>query len=327
MQGIYNTINSLQVTLNMHSFGPLIVLLIVAFIIGKVMSAMLYAVSRFVSRRADASGSQSTVTTLRRIETWIILSIAIVQVLLALGAVYIWWNTTHDEGGKSSTLIGVSAIAVILLGGITGPLLRDIAFGASMMAEHWYGVGDLISIDFPKVQGVVESVSLRSTRIRGMNGETHWVANSSIQGVSVTRRGLVWIAVDIFVNDIAKADILIEQTNQLLPTGSTLVAEKLAIKNIEQKADNIWRVTAVAGVAPGREWTVQDTAIAVMKKLDETNKKPVLLVDPVSHFDDHEAETQISRALKNARKPYQKFNYAKLTPNQLANKAKKQNKK
>lgn len=326
MQGIDAAVESLQNFLNLRSIGPLIVLLIVSFIVGKIVGALLHVASRVVRDRADASASLTMATWLRRIETWLILSVAIVQVVLVGVALYIWWNATHDEGSKSGALIGVSAFAAIVLGGIAGPLLRDFAYGAGMMAEHWYGVGDLISMDFPKVQGVIESVSLRSTRIRGLNGEVYWVANSAIQGVSVTRRGLLWIAVDLFVNDIEDAKQMIERTNELLPTGSTLVAEQLAIKSIDQRAKDVWHVTAVAGVAPGREWIIQDAAVNILKKLDEGNKKPVFIVDPVHHFDDQEAEMQIRRAVKNARKPYQKFDYTKLTPAQLAALTKKQKK-
>ena len=67
-------------------------------------------------------------------------------------------------------------LAALLLSGILTPLLRDVAAGSAMIAEHWYGVGDLITVDFPKAKGVVEAVTLRSTKIRGLNGEIIWLA-------------------------------------------------------------------------------------------------------------------------------------------------------
>lgn len=325
MQGIYDAAKSVQDFLNMQSIGSLIVVLVLTFFLGKIVGALLRALSRFVRRRADKSENLSSANWLRRAETWIILSVAIVQVALVIAAVYIWWNSTHPHGSATSSgaLIGVSALAAILIGGVTGPLLRDLVFGASMMAEHWYGVGDVIAIDFPKVRGVVEAVSLRSTKIRGINGETVWIANSSIQGVSVARRGLMWMAVELFVNDVKKAEQLIADTNTLLPTGSTLMAEKLTITKVDARAQDIWHITAVAGVAPGREWIIETAAMDIIKKLDEKNKKPALVTDPVQHFDDHEAEKELRRAVRNARKPQKKFEYTALTPTQIATRAKK----
>jgi len=327
MQGINEAVQSLQTLFNMGSIGQLIAILLVTFLVGKIIGGMLRALSRYVRKQADASTNLTTATWLRRAETWVILSIAIIQVSLVIAALYIWWGASHPYGtSNSGALIGLSALAAILIGGITGPLLRDLAFGASMMAEHWYGVGDLITIDFPKVKGVVEAVTLRSTRIKGINGETYWIANSAIQGVSVARRGVLWVAVELFVNDVKKAEQMIADVNDLLPTGASLMVEPLVIKQVNQQSANIWRMSAVGGVAPGREWIIEDVAVETFKKLDEKRKKPILVNAPFTHFDDREAEQELRRAVKNARKPHQKFDYARLTPTQIALKVKKDKK-
>lgn len=328
MQTINEATQSLQALFkmfNLGSVGLLIAALVVAFIIGKLTGLVLRAASQFVRKRADASANLATGNLLRRAETWIILSIAIVQVLLVIAALYIWWNDQRvpGSGTSSSAIIGMSALAAILIGGVTGPLLRDLVFGASMMAEHWYGVGDLITIDFPSVKGVVEAVTLRSTRVKGINGQTYWVANSAIQGVGVARRGVLWVAVELFVGDVKKGEQLIDAVNELLPSGASLMAEPLVVKQVERRSETVWRITAVGGVAPGREWIIEDMAVATFKKLDEKNKKPILINDPFTHFDDREAEHELRRAVKNARKPYQKFDYTKLTPAQIASRTKK----
>ena len=108
----------------MRSIGVLIGVLAVAFIIGKVTGLILRALSQFVRTRADASANLATGNLLRRAETWIILSIAIMQVLLVVGALYVWWNDQHvpGSGTSSGAIIGMSALAAILIGGVTGPL-------------------------------------------------------------------------------------------------------------------------------------------------------------------------------------------------------------
>ena len=322
MSEIDNAIKSLQDFLNLKSLGPLLLFLALAFIAGRIISLALKTLGRWTRKRADASANLGTVNMLQHAETWLILSIAIVQVILFILAFYFWWEVAYDEGSKSGLLLGAGAIGAILIGNVTRPVLTDLAFGASMMAERWYRVGDLVTIDFPNVKGVVEAVTLRSTRIKGINGQTYWVTNSAIQAVSVTQRGVLWIAIELFVNDIVKAKKLIADTNNLLPTGSTLVAEKLTISNIDQRAEKVWHISAVAAVPPGREWAIEIAAVDILKKLDENDKKPILLAEPVHHYDDHDAEKQLVRAVKNARKPYKKISHTRLGRTRASNKDK-----
>lgn len=322
MSEIDNAIKSLQDFLNLKSLGPLLLFLALAFIAGRIISLALKTLGRWTRKRADASANLGTVNMLQHAETWLILSIAIVQVILFILAFYFWWEVTYDEGSKSGLLLGAGAIGAILIGNVTRPVLTDLAFGASMMAERWYRVGDLVTIDFPNVKGVVEAVTLRSTRIKGINGQTYWVTNSAIQAVSVAQRGVLWIAIELFVNDIVKAKKLIADTNNLLPTGSTLVAEKLTISNIDQRAEKVWHISTVAAVPPGREWAIEIAAVDILKKLDENDKKPILLAEPVHHYDDYDAEKQLVRAVKNARKPYKKFSHTRLGRTRASNKDK-----
>src|SRR5206468_9406327 len=126
--------------------------------------------------------------------------------------------------------IGASAVLAIILSSTLSPVLRDIAAGSVMMAEHWYGVGDHVRLEpFGDVQGVVERVSLRSTRVRGLNGEIMWVNNQAIAAVRITPKGIRSLAIELFVNDEDKGEELIEQANERLPAGPLLVVSRLII--------------------------------------------------------------------------------------------------
>lgn len=255
--------------------------LVAALIAGGVVAILLRKVTKYVAKAADLSTDLSTVNRLRRLETWLILSIAVLRIGFIILSLYFWWTLTH-EGSNTNALIGASAIAAVLLGGILGPLLRDFAFGAGMMAERWFGVGDLVSIDFPAVQGVVERITLRSTRIRGLNGEIIWVANQTMNGVKVAQKGVSPTAIEVFASDPDMATELIEQTNKLLPGGLVMLATPLKIVEITQRDKNIWHLTAIGETAPGREWILEKTALDVLKQLDSRLKKPTLIVDPVA---------------------------------------------
>ena len=285
------------------SFWVLLLALVLGSVAGKLCALLLRQLSKGVGKQADAATDLATVNHLRRIETWTIISIAIVRVLFLVLALYIWWVVTHPLGSKPTALVGASALLIVIIGGVFGPLLRDFAFGSGMMAEHWFGVGDLITIEpFNNLQGVVERITLRSTRIRGLNGEVIWIANQNIQAVRIAQKGVWTMAIELFVSDEKRAELLVDQTNALLPTGPSLVASELAIAKVDAHGAGMWHITAIAETAPGREWLIEKTAIDLLKKLDEKSKKPILMTDPVARYADNDTERQFARAVKNARK-------------------------
>lgn len=293
-----------------------VICMFAALALGGLMAVLLRRLSRATARRADSSTDLAVVTRLRRLETWIILSIAVVRLLLIAGAVYLWWTLTHPQGSRQNAALGAGALAAILIGGAVSPLLRDFAFGVGMMAERWFGVGDLITIDFPRAQGVVERITLRSTRLRGMNGEVIWVANQTMNGVRVSQKGVWATALEIFAYDPDKATALIERTNKLLPGGMAMLVSPLEIVEVSQRDKDIWHITVIGETAPGREWIITDTAIAVLKQLDEKAAKPVLIVDPVARYADKEGERQIVRAVRNAKKKRRTYNYRRAVVSQ-----------
>lgn len=295
---------------NGRSLIILVSSLLVATVLGNVVAFLLRRLTRSVAKSADAATDLTTVNRLRRIETWIILLIAVVRLGILLFAIYFWWVYTHP-GGKPSAIIGAGALTIVLAGAALTPLLRDFSFGAGMMAERWFGVGDLITVDFPRAQGVVERITLRSTKLRGLNGEVIWLSNQNINGVSVAQKGVWPMAIEMFVNNVDKAKQLVENTNILLPTGPSLVASELEVSSVSERAEGVWRLTVIGETPPGREWLLQDAAINIMKKLDSESTKPVLISDPLARFADSDTDKQFARTIRNAKKTSRRFIYRK----------------
>jgi moderate conductance mechanosensitive channel len=287
---------------NLESITTLVVSLIVAFVLGRLIAAVLRRIVVAIGQQADKAESLQAVNRLRRYETMIILSIAIIRTVLFLFALYFWWVTTrHDQ--QPTAIIGASAMAAIIIGAVLSPMLRDISSGGVMMAEQWYAVGDYVKLEpFGDMQGVVERVTLRSTRIRGLSGEVIWVNNQNIQAVRITPKGIRTIAIELFVNDLEKGEALIESTNRRLPSGPLLVLSPLNVMTTNKVGDELWHITALAETAPGREWLIEKYAIEVMKEIDEDRKLKLLATEPVARYADTETERRFARAIQNARK-------------------------
>ncbi|MGB4758749.1 MAG: mechanosensitive ion channel family protein [Candidatus Saccharimonadales bacterium] len=288
---------------NWNTIGSFIFLMVAAFVVGRFIAFVLRRFNKYISKKADKSNNLSTVERLRRLETVIVISIALIRVLLFAIALYAWWIITHP-GQQSAGLIGASAFFAILAGGTLSPVLRDLAYGSMMMTEHWFGVGDHVRVEpFTDMQGIVERVTLRSTRIRGLNGEVIWVNNQNIGAIRITPKGSLSMAIELFVSDLEKGKELIYQTNLRLPQGPLMMVAPLEAVSSEEVSPGLWHIRAIGQTAPSREWLLEKYALEVIQELDEKSKKPILKSEPISRFSDSEAERKFSRAVRNARKP------------------------
>jgi hypothetical protein len=287
---------------NARSLLTFLITMSLAFIIGRIISAVLRRFARALSQRADKSQDLKEVNRLRRIETLTILTVALIKMVLVVLALYFWWAYASPNQ-QPTALIGASALAVIIAGATIGPILRDLAYGGVMMAEHWFGVGDHVKIEpFGDLQGVVERVTLRSTRIRGLNGEVIWINNQNIQGVRVSPKGVRTMAIDLFVNDLARGLKLIEQANLRLPIGPLLIIRPMEILSKNEVGTSLWHIVIVGETPPGREWLLQDYATNLMKEIDEKKKQKVMQTDPIARYVDADAERRFARTIQNARK-------------------------
>lgn len=287
---------------NLHAIISLLVCLAIGLLLGRVIATLLRKVVTLIAARADKTQDLETVNRLRRYETYIVLSIALIRVGIVLLSLYVWWLLDHPYG-QPTAFIGASAILLLLLSASLAPILRDIASGSAMMVEQWYGVGDHVRFEpFSDMQGVVERVTLRSTRIRNLNGEIIWVNNQHIQAIRMTPKGIRTIALEIFVTNLKKGQQLVKKANDRLPNGPLLMVSPLQIVEETAVGENLWHITAISETAPGREWLIERAAVDLIKEMDEQSTAPTIAHGPLARYADAEAEKKFKRTMTNARK-------------------------
>ncbi|MDB5160058.1 MAG: mechanosensitive ion channel MscS, small conductance mechanosensitive channel [Candidatus Saccharibacteria bacterium] len=290
-----------QTYFNIHAIITLVICVAIGLVLGRIVAFFLRKAVATIGARADKSQNLPTVNRYRRYETYLVLSIALIRVFLVLLSLYFWWLLEHPNEPPTA-LIGASAILLILVSTSLGPILRDIVAGGSMMIEQWYGVGDHIKIVPFDIQGVVDRVTLRSTRIRELNGEITWVNNQYIQGVRITPKGIRTIALELFVTNLEKGEALIQKANDRLPSGPLLMVSELRITEEVKVGEQLWHITAIGDTAPGREWLIEKAAVDVIKEMDEKSKNPIIAHGPLARYADNEAEKKFKRTITNARK-------------------------
>jgi moderate conductance mechanosensitive channel len=185
-------------------------------------------------------------------------------VLRSLTTVVIWTFAALMVLGELAVNLGPLIAGASIIGVAVGfgaqTLVRDFLSGIFMLIEDQFGVGDIINVG--DAAGTVEGVSLRTTRIRDVegvvwhvpNGEIHRVANMSQEW----SRALVDVEV-AYATDIGHAKDVIQRVADDLaaeaPWDRAIVAEPSVWGVQELGADGI-AIRLVIKTKPAEQWAV-----------------------------------------------------------------------
>ncbi len=100
-------------------------------------------------------------------------------------------------------LLATLGVASLALGFAAQNIIRDYLQGFFIVMEDWYRIGDWVTIS--GVEGEVETVSLRRTVLREINGTMHVIPNSQIKFASNQTRD--WARINLYVTVAYKEDI------------------------------------------------------------------------------------------------------------------------
>lgn len=196
------------------------------------------------------------------------------------------------SGVRNVDTIAGGAFLAIILGFAVQRVLWDLIAGLLMFFENWFEVGDLVSIEPWSLQGVVEEVSLRSVKLRSVHGEIIHVQNSQVLAVRLIPRGVRDVEIELFVSDLEAGERLVERLSRIVPVGPTQFIRAPQVVETEKLDDDLYRITATASVAPGREWLAED----LLPTLARERSDGLILHGPVVTPMDEQASNRFARA-------------------------------
>jgi moderate conductance mechanosensitive channel len=284
----------------------LIISIVFAYWASKFLAKSIIFVAQKVAVRSDTESREDKIVQLRQVETYLSVAVASVRAIVVAVVAYIAWRVLAPVGsgaigGSGAAAIGASAFFIVFAGATLGILLRDITAGAVMIIEKWFTIGDFIKVEpFIDMSGVVERMTLRSTKLRSLSGEVVWIHNQQIQAVHVTPRGVRTMAVDIFVHDLEAATSAIKKVVKAVPTGPTMLVTPLRITPAEQWGEDLWRITVIGETTPGRDWLIEQFFVGAIKALDDGKKQSekLLAYEPIARFADPIADKRFKRAVR-----------------------------
>jgi moderate conductance mechanosensitive channel len=287
-----------------NAFRSMLILVasvIIVYWLSRFIAKAIIKIAQIVASHSDEESDVERKIRLRQIETYLSVTVAIVRAILAIVIGYIAWRLLSPSTSGSIAAIGAGTFFVVFAGQTLGIILRDITAGATIIIEKWFNVGDFIKVEpFMDVAGIVERLTLRSTRIRTLSGEVVWIHNQQIMAAHVTPQGVRTLAVDLFVHDKDKAQQKVEKIIKTIPTGPLLLAKPLQVTNVERWGDDMWRIIVTGQTAPGREWLIENYFINALTELDEGKKRSdrLLIHDPIVRYADPTADRRFRRAIR-----------------------------
>ena len=139
-------------------------------------------------------------------------------------------------------------------------LVQDFISGILMLIEDQFGVGDII--DVGEAAGSVETVSLRTTRIRALNGTLWHIPNSEIRRVGNMSQQWARAVVDLSVSYESKYDDVVKSIDSaidiLMENEETMavLVERPTVLGIERFAGSSVDIRVLLMTKPANQWMI-----------------------------------------------------------------------
>jgi len=232
---------------------------ILAIVIGIVIinRILSYSISRAVRRfiKQDTTGGIQAEE--KREDTLISVFSKTSRVLVwVLGGLII----LSELGVNIAPLLAAAGVAGIAFGFGGQYLIRDIITGLFIIFENQYRVGDVVALG--GVSGVVESINLRLTVLRDLDGNVHHIPNGEVSIASNMTKGYSRIHVDIGVgygSDIEKVTKTVNQVGSAMatdPEWKGKIIKAPAFLRVNEFADSAVIVKILGETEPGEQWAV-----------------------------------------------------------------------
>lgn len=233
--------------------GRITLVMVAAFILTRLL--------RKAVQRVDAKVAEHTtpMRTLQRTRTLAgILSSSGLVVIWLLAGIYIF----EILGGNLAPLLAGIGIVGLAIGFGAQDLVKDVVTGFFILLEDQYGVGDIVEVN-QVASGTVETLTLRVTGLRGLDGTMHYISNGDITHVANRSKDWARAVIDVGVayrEDPSKVRAVLEKVadeahadregigRQIYSRPEVLGVEMLGEYEV------VWRI--IVDTKPAKQWEV-----------------------------------------------------------------------
>lgn len=243
------------------------VVIVLGWIALKMAKRVSQGLVRFLTRQKEDEEFQKRTKTLGEVIRYVI-----VLIIFAVTTMTILKELGIDIG----PILAAAGIAGLAIGFGAQSLVKDVISGFFILLEDQIRVGDVVKIS--EKGGLVEKVGLRTTVLRDLHGNVHYVPNGSIAVVTNMTKEYSRYVFDIGVAYREDVDEVIEVIRGIDeemrndPAFKDDILEPIEIMGLDQFANSAIIIKARTTTMPMKQWRVgREFNRRIKKKFDERN--------------------------------------------------------
>jgi small-conductance mechanosensitive channel len=224
----------------------------VAWVLRFVLSRLIRRLRAVFLARADGPEDARWIETLLRALRYsmsIVISLAAVMMVL------------NELGISIAPILGAAGVVGVAVGFGAQSLIKDYFNGFFLLLENQIRVGDVVEI--AGKSGVVEAISLRRTRLRGYDGNVHYIANGLVTTVTNMSTGFAFALMDIgiaYKENVDRAIGLLKDVGREMRADPALeprIIEDLEVAGVDSLADSAVMLRCRMKVLPLEQWAIR----------------------------------------------------------------------
>ena len=182
-------------------------------------------------------------------------SVLMVSIFLVAGLTIL-----SEIGVNIAPLLAGAGVIGLAIGFGSQKLVQDIITGLFLLLENTMQVGDVVSLG--GLSGTVENLSVRTIRLRALDGSVHIVPFSAVTTVTNMTRDYGYAVLDIIVglneDPAAVAEVVRDVANRLReePRWASAIRDDLEVMGVDKFLPNSWVLRARIRTTPGQRWAV-----------------------------------------------------------------------
>lgn len=175
----------------------------------------------------------------------------------------------------SNLSVAVAGIGTFTVGLASQNLIKDIINGFFILFEDHFGIGDHVTLG--EFSGIVDSIGIRTTKIRDFNGDIHLIPNGSITTVTNHSRGNMRFMVDVdiaYEEDVDKAISAIKKVCLEFQKNNSDVTDTIDVIGITSITSSSVTIRVVGKSKPLSQWKMErDLRRLIKLELDKEEIK------------------------------------------------------
>ena len=165
-----------------------------------------------------------------------------------------------EIGIDIAPLLAGAGVIGLAIGFGAQTLVKDVITGLFILIEDAISVGDVVEVGGRT--GVVESVTVRSIRLRDADGSVHTVPFSSVSNVRNMTKGFSYYVLDLMLDydvDIDHATAVLCRIDEALRADEawrTAIIDPIDVMGVDKLTDSSIVLRCRTKTVPGRQWAV-----------------------------------------------------------------------